>query len=215
MRVIFLEDVPGTADAGEVKEVKNGFARNYLLPRLLAAPATTDQLQRLRSIQRAAEEKRVKLSQDMAQVAQALNDTTVTVKARVGPTGQLYGTITARHVAEALTKQTGRPLDHRDVLMAEAIRAPGEYPTTIRLYRDVTAQVIVSVMPEGSAEEQAAGELTTDTEAPMAQAEEATAELEEPVAQTEEAVAEPEEPVADADEESSEDESPPRKSDED
>ena len=66
MKVIFLEDVAGTADAGDVKVVKNGFARNFLLPRNLAAPATPDQLQRLHAIQKTAQEKRLKFSEELS-----------------------------------------------------------------------------------------------------------------------------------------------------
>ncbi len=171
MKVIFLEDIPGTADAGEVKNVKNGFARNYLLPRELAVPATHDQLQRLGTIQRAAEKKRLQTSKEMATVAEALEGTIVTIEARLGPTGRLYGAVTSRHVAEALTKQTERELDHRHVLLPEAIHAPGNYPVTVRLYRDVTAQVTVSVVAEGYVPE----------DAPVAEMEEIIAEAEAPV----------------------------------
>ena len=229
MKVIFLEDIPGTADAGEVKEVKNGFARNYLLPRELAVPATPDQLQRLGSIQRSAEKKRLQTSKEMGTVAEALEGTIVTIEARLGPTGRLYGAVTSRHVAEALTKQTERQLDHRHVLLPEAIHAPGDYPVTVRLYRDVTAQVTVSVVAEGYVPEDApvaemeeiiaeaetpmeteapdlgeeAGEAgePPETEAPAAQAEELTGEAEAP--------AEPEVEAPDSEaEEPSDDEKP-------
>ena len=156
MKVIFLEDVPGTADAGDVKDVKRGFARNYLLPRSLAAPATADHLQRMRSIQRAAEEKRLKQSNDMRVVANALEGMTLTIEARVGPTGRLYGAVTPRLIAEELSKITERPLETKSIHLAEPIHAPGDHPATVRLYREVTAQVTVSVVPEGYVEEQAA-----------------------------------------------------------
>ena len=155
MKVIFLEDVPGTADAGEVKEVKNGFARNYLLPQGLAAPATHDQLQRLRSIQQLAGEKRLEQTEDMAVVAKALEGTTVTIEGRVGPTGRLYGAVTSRHIAEELAKLTDRPLTHTNIHLGDAIHEPGDYPVTVHLYREVNAQVTVSVVPEGYLQEMA------------------------------------------------------------
>ena len=108
MRVLFLEDVPGTADAGEVKEVKNGFARNYLIPRQLAVQATPGQLQRLNAINRQAQEKRLKLSGDARLVAQALEGQTVVIEMRVGPTGRLFGAVTTRRIAEELNRLTER-----------------------------------------------------------------------------------------------------------
>ena len=149
MKVIFLEDVAGTADAGEVKEVKNGFARNYLLPRALAAPATPDQLQRARTIENAAREKRIKYSNEWGEVAALIDGTEVSVEVRVGPSGRLFGSVTSRAIADKLTEATGRAFDHRQVLLASAIHELGDYPVTLRLYRDVTAEVKVSVVPEG------------------------------------------------------------------
>lgn len=149
MKVIFLEDVAGTADAGEVKEVKNGFARNYLLPQGLAAPATADQLQRVRSIEKAARDKRLKHSQEWGEVAKLIDGTEVSVEVRVGPSGRLFGAVTGRNIADNLSEATGRAIDHRQVLLGAAIHEPGDYSVTVRLYREVTAEVKVSVIPEG------------------------------------------------------------------
>jgi len=156
MKVIFLEDVAGTADAGEVKEVKNGFARNHLLPKGLAAPATPDQLQRINAIEKAAQSNRLKFSDEWGLVAEAMNDTNVIIEMRVGPSGRLFGAVTGRHIAEKLTEATGREIDHRQVLLGETLHEPGDYPVAIRLYRDVHANVTVSVIPEGYTPEEAA-----------------------------------------------------------
>lgn len=149
MKVIFLEDVAGAADAGEVKEVKNGFARNYLLPKGLAAPATPAHLQRARAIEEAAKQKRLKNSEAWSEVAALIDGTEVPVEVRVGPTGRLFGSVTGRNIADRLSESTGRTIDHRQVLLGSAIHEPGDYQVTIRLYREVTAQVNVSVVPEG------------------------------------------------------------------
>lgn len=156
MKVIFLEDVAGTADAGEVKEVKNGFARNHLLPKGLAAPATPDELQRINAIEKAAQSNRLKFSEEWGLVAEAMNDTNVIIEMRVGPSGRLFGAVTGRHIAEKLTEATGREIDHRQVLLGETLHEPGDYPVAIRLYRDVHANVTVSVVPEGYTPEEAA-----------------------------------------------------------
>jgi hypothetical protein len=71
------------------------------------------------------------------------------VEVRVGPNGRLFGSVTGRHIAERLTAATGRAIDHRQVLLGAAIHEPGDYPVSIRLYREVTAEVTVSVVPEG------------------------------------------------------------------
>jgi large subunit ribosomal protein L9 len=149
MKVIFLEDVAGTADAGEVKDVKNGFARNYLLPQGLAALATPDALQRTRAIEKSAQEKRLRFSQEWSEVAKAMDGTQVTIEMRVGPSGRLFGAVTGRAIAEQLSELTGRDIDHRQVLLGTAIHEPGDFPVDIRLYRDVHASVTVSVIPEG------------------------------------------------------------------
>lgn len=149
MKVIFLEDVPGTADAGEVREVKNGFARNHLLPKQLAAAATADQLQRMNAIQKTAEEKRHKITKDMAKVAESMDGINVSIEIKAGPTGRLFGSVTSRHIAEAVKRETGHELDHRSVLLGESIHELGSYPVNIRLYREVIAQVNVAVVPEG------------------------------------------------------------------
>ena len=166
MKVIFLEDVVGTADAGEVKEVKNGFARNFLLPQGLAAPATKDQIQREQAIKAAAVEKRLKFSQEWKVVADAVNGTQISLEVRVGPTGRLFGSVTSRAIAEKLSEETGRDIDHRHVLLGASIHEPGDYDVTIRLYRDVTAEIKVKVIPEGyvAAEDDAFGDVDTPVE---------------------------------------------------
>jgi large subunit ribosomal protein L9 len=181
MKVVFLEDVAGTADAGEVKEVKNGFARNFLLPKGLAAPATQDQLQRVTAIEKVAQENRLKFSNEWTVVAEAMEGTMVEVSVRVGPSGRLFGAVTGRNIAEKLTEVTGREIDHRQVLLGTAIHEPGEYPVAVRLYRDVHANVIVSVIPEGLTAEEAAALAAADQQERAAfETEQATAQAEAP-----------------------------------
>ena len=155
MKVVFVEDVPGSADAGETKVVKNGFARNYLLPRNLAVPATAGNLQRVRTIEKEAQEKRLRLSSDAQLVAGALEGKEITLAVRVGPTGRLFGAVTTKHIADELKKLMERELDHRSILLGEGIHQPGDYDVTVRLYRDVTSRVKVHVVPEGTVQEQA------------------------------------------------------------
>ena len=87
MRVVFLEDVPGVAQGGEVKEVKNGFARNYLIPKSLATPATHNALQRVEKLSRQSDVTRVKRLEDMRELASAIEGAQIEVEMRAGSTG--------------------------------------------------------------------------------------------------------------------------------
>ena len=191
MKVLFVQDVPGKADAGEIKEVKNGYARNYLIPNNIAVPATEVQLQRINIIKKQAEERRIKEAQDMQLIADKLNGNEITVTAKVGPTGKLYGSITNRNIADNLLSLVDYPVDHRSVLIAESIQAPGSYEATIRLHRDVSAVVTVNIVgeeDEALANIQAvvsAVEEESTEEAPTASTEEESTE-EAPTASTEE-----------------------------
>ena len=149
MRVVFLEDVPGVARGGDVKEVKNGFARNYLIPKQLATPATHNALQRIRKLQVQSEETRVKRLADMRELASALSGTRVGVEMRAGSSGRLYGSVTAAIVAERLGEMTEREIDRRIVEMDEPIRELGAYDLSLRLHPQVEARISVLVHPAG------------------------------------------------------------------
>ncbi|MBH74596.1 MAG: 50S ribosomal protein L9 [Dehalococcoidia bacterium] len=208
MKVLFVQDVPGKADAGEIKEVKNGYARNYLIPNNIAVPATEVQLQRINIIKKQAEERRIKEAQDMQLIADKLNGNEITITAKVGPTGKLYGSITNRNIADNLLSLVDYPVDHRSVLIAESIQTPGSYEATIRLHRDVSAVVTVNIVgeeDEALANIQAAVsavEEESTEEAPAASTEEESTE-EAPAASTEEESTE-EAPAASTEEESTE-----------
>src|SRR5438105_7557584 len=127
MRVLLNESVKDVGRAGEIKEVKDGFARNYLIPRGLAAVATTGAVKQAEA-QRQAEERRE--AKNVSQ-NQALGDrvaaTTVTLRARVGEQGRLYGAITTADIATALAAEVGHEIDRRRVELDEPIRHLGEY----------------------------------------------------------------------------------------
>ena len=150
MRVVFLEDVPGVARGGDVKEVKNGFARNYLIPKRLATPATHNALQRIRKLQVQSEETRVKRLADMRELASALSGTRVGVEMRAGSSGRLYGSVTGAIVAERLGEMTERDIDRRIVEMPEPIRDLGVYDLILRLHPEVDARISVLVHPAGT-----------------------------------------------------------------
>lgn len=145
MKVIFLEDVPPSSRAGDVKEVKDGYGRNFLLPRKLAVLATSDALQRAGSLRAEAESRRINESKDWSEVAQGLKQNPITIEMKSGPTGRLYGSVTTTQIAEQLTEITGRSISRRGVRMATPIREIGEFTVSVRLFEDVVTDVKVVV----------------------------------------------------------------------
>ena len=150
MRVVFLEDVEGVARGGEVKEVKNGFARNYLIPQNLAAPATHNNLQRIKKLSSQASITRVQRLEDMQELATALEGTQVNIEMRAGVNNRLYGSVTGTMVADAVAEETGREIERRLVQLDDPIREVGEYDVPIRLHSDVSASIKVVVYATGT-----------------------------------------------------------------
>lgn len=173
MRVVFLEDVPGVAQGGDVKEVKNGFARNYLIPKSLATPATHNALQRIAKLQRQAQVTRVKQLEDMKELAAELDGTQISVEMRAGSTGRLYGSVTAAIIASTLAEMTEKEIDRRAVTLSEPIRDLGEFDLTLDLHPEVTAGVSVLVHPTGTTPEEYVESLRAAEEAAAAAAAEA------------------------------------------
>ncbi len=148
MKVVFFEDVEGTAQVGEVKEVKNGFARNFLLPRGVAGSTSKDNLQRANSLAQKEARRQEKLDGEARGVAGKLDGYTVTIEARVGETGHLFGSVTNRDIAEQLTARAGVEVDSKIVLLAEPTREIGQKQVTIKFTRNVTSEVTVDVVPD-------------------------------------------------------------------
>lgn len=141
MHVIFLQDVPNKAHAGEVKRVADGYARNYLLPKGLAEVATPEILKRVHKIKAAGDEQRLRETEALEELAQLMDGTNISVAARVTPTGRYYGAITNSHIAEELTRTVGREIDRRLLEVIEPIREPGEYEIALRLSADIYATI--------------------------------------------------------------------------
>lgn len=149
MRVIFLRDIPNVAQAGEIREVSNGYARNYLIPKGLAVPATPQELKRIEKIKRVAEERRLKEVKELEALAQQLEGTTITVKARASPAGRFYGSITAVQIAQELSRLTERELDKGIIALEEPIHEPGSYPVVVQFRPGVSANITVVAEAEG------------------------------------------------------------------
>ena len=147
MKVILMTDVPALGHRGETRDVANGYARNFLLPRKLAVPATTANLKNVEHLkrQRAKEDHRALEAAKAA--AQRIEALTLTVTARASEDGRLYGSVSAQDVLDFLERHQVA-LEKRRVLLEEPIKALGEYKVPVRLHGDVTAALTVSVTRE-------------------------------------------------------------------
>ena len=150
MRVVFIEDVEGVALGGEVKEVKNGFARNYLIPKNLAAPATHNNLQRIHKLTKNAATSRTYRLDEMKNLAETLDGTEIGIEMRAGSNNRLYGSVTGTMVADALAEETGIEIERRLVQLDDPIRDVGTHEVQLRLYSDVNALIKVTVYATGT-----------------------------------------------------------------
>ncbi|MCH8061340.1 MAG: 50S ribosomal protein L9 [Chloroflexi bacterium] len=220
MKVVFLEDVAGVAQGGDVKEVKNGFARNYLIPKNLAVPATHNALQQIKSIAQRSEEERVRTLTDVRALAEALEGTLINIEMRSGVNNRLYGSVTNAVVADELAKITEREIDRRTVILPEPIRELGLFEVTLRLHQEVEVSIDVLVYPIG-ADPEAALAVARGEEVTVEPSDEAAGEVasEDSVedADTDETAVESDEEEADeeADTEGAEEESTEEDADED
>ena len=144
MEVVFTQDVPNKARAGEVRKVPDGYARNFLLPQGLAEIATPEVLKRIHKITEIGDEIRVRETAVMEELASGLNDVTINLTARITPTGRYYGAITSTHIAMELADKVGRDVERRWIEIAEPIREPGEYDVTLRFSTEITATIHVN-----------------------------------------------------------------------
>ena len=171
VKVVFLETVEGSGTRGEVKTVAAGYARNFLLPRGLAAPATPTLLLRAESLAQEEEERQRLLDEQAQELVGKLEGQRLVIPVRVGEQGRLYGSVTNGDIAEKAGEILGEEVDRRRILLPEAIRQVGVYTVPIRLSRNVTVEqevVVVDVeAPEGvdaAAEALVALALTEDEE---------------------------------------------------
>ncbi len=173
MKVVFLEEVEGTARTGDVKNVANGFARNYLLPRKLAAPATDHYI----NIAQAKAGKEVRRQERVDEEARdrvlpKVDGKSLEIEVRVGEQGKLFGSVTARDIAEALKTATRVELEHRQVDLKEPIRELGAHEVTIKVTRNVLATVTVNVVPVGGFPSEEASEAASAEAASQVEPEE-------------------------------------------
>lgn len=162
MKVILLQDVDTLGKAGDLKEVADGYARNYLLPRRLAAGATPALLANHK--QRIAAEKRKLEKQEEAnqQKAERLGSVTLTFKARVGKQGRLYGSITSQDIAAGLRSEEGISIDRRLIDLPDPIRATGTYMVPVKVATKLQPKITVNVIDEKAGDETTANAVSAE-----------------------------------------------------
>jgi len=147
MDIILREDVDKLGTRGQVVKVAVGYARNFLLPRRLAVAATDSNKKIVEQERQAHLRKEAVQQTEAADLAKLLSSVTLTIARKAGENGQLFGSVTAGDIADALDAQKFN-IDRRKIQLDEAIRTLGEHKVTLRLHRDVSAEVSVSVVAE-------------------------------------------------------------------
>ncbi len=144
MKVILLQDVKGKGKKGQMLEVSDGYARNFMLPRKMAIEATPDAINTMRMNDKANQERIAREKAEAQQTAQRLREMTVTVTAKGGGSGRLFGSVTNQEIADALAK-TGIQLDKRKITIAEPIKNVGTYTVTCKLGYEISAPLTVRI----------------------------------------------------------------------
>ncbi len=147
MKVIFLNDVKGKGKKGEVKEISDGYARNYLIPKGLAKAATSSNVKEMAAIEHSEQVRKENELKRAQQLAEKLEKITITIKSKAGENGKLFGAVTSKQIAEALKKEKVT-IDKRKILLDEPIRALGYTHVLVKLHSEVTANIKVNVSEE-------------------------------------------------------------------
>ena len=147
MKIILKQDVKGLGKAGEIKEVNDGYARNFLIKKGLAIEGTTQNLYAAKEKQRIADEKAAQAKAEAQEEAAKLNGKTIKVEAKGGANGgKMFGSVTAEQIAEAIQSAGFEGIDKKKVEVKETIKEFKKFPVTIRLYPEVTAEITIDVV---------------------------------------------------------------------
>ena len=167
MKVLLKKDFDLLGAAGDIKEVKDGYARNYLIPHGIAAPATASNIKSFEEIKKQKRRKIEKETKDAKVIASRIEMAPITVKVKTAEEGRIYGSVTAQMIHDVLEEKGVTGIDRKKIVVPEHIKTLGEYEVDIKLYTGVTAKLKVSVEKEG--EEPAESETPAEGEAPAAE----------------------------------------------
>jgi len=145
MKVILLQDVKGKGKKGQMLEVSDGYARNYMLPRKIAIEATADAVNTKNMNDKAAAEKAAKERAEALEISHKLREMTLIVKAKGGGAGRLFGSVTNQEIADALKASAGITLDKRKIVINDTIKNVGTYTVTCKLGYEISAPLTVKI----------------------------------------------------------------------
>ena len=145
MKVILLQDVKGTGKKDDIVNVSDGYGRNYLLPRKLAVEASAATMNDIKNRERAKEHRLAEEKKAAQALADKINGTTVKIIAKAGASGKLFGSVTSKEVAEAISRRAGCEIDKRKVSLSGDITAYGTYECEVKLYTGISSKLYVVV----------------------------------------------------------------------
>lgn len=148
MKVILLEDVKGRGKKGDVVNISDGYARNFLIPKGLAEEANAKNLNRLKQQKQLESQRSQQELANAKKMAEQLSNLTLAVKAKSGENGKLFGSVTSKEIAEELKKQHNITLDKRKILLPDPIKSLGRFELEVKIYPEVSAKIIVKVEEE-------------------------------------------------------------------
>ena len=145
MKVILLQDVKGKGKKGQMIEVSDGYARNFMLPRKLATEATADAINTMKMNDKATQERIAREKAEALALSKQLREMTLVVKAKGGGAGRLFGSVTNQEIADTLKSSAGITLDKRKIVIADAIKSVGTYTVTCKLGYEINAPLTVKI----------------------------------------------------------------------
>ena len=146
MKVIFIQDVKGSAKKGDMKEVADGYARNMLLKKGLAVEATPENINKLQGQKASEQHKKDVEKQNAEEIKAVIDGKTVTIKAKAGTGSRLFGSVTSAQIAQELEKQYGQKIDKKKIGLKSEIKAFGSFSAEIRLYTGISANIGIEVI---------------------------------------------------------------------
>ena len=145
MKVILLQDVKGKGKKGQMLEISDGYARNFLLPKKLAIEATPDAINTMRMNDKAAAERAAKERAEALEISHKLREMTLVVTAKGGGAGKLFGSVTSQEIADALKVKSGITIDKRKIVLSDSIKNVGTYTVQCKLGYEITAPLTVKI----------------------------------------------------------------------
>lgn len=145
MKVILLQDVKGKGKKGQLLDVSDGYARNFMLPKKLAIEATADAINTMKMNDKATQERIAREKAEALEISKKLRAMTLVVKAKGGGAGRLFGSITNQEIADSLEKNAGIKLDKRKIVISDPIKNVGTYTVTCKLGYEINAPLTVKI----------------------------------------------------------------------